>query len=96
VIKAFSYITAAVGCHADIQKIHRCSNTGAILADHLSKSEFGLFREKAHTHGWPLSLHPLRIPPPLLLWLQQPAEDDSLGPRIADAIAAAGIPILGH
>jgi hypothetical protein len=96
VIKAFSYITTALGCHADIQKIRRCSNTGAILADHLSKSEFKMFREKATADRWSLNREPLRIPPPLLLWLRQPEVDDSLGPRITAAIAAAGLQVLGH
>jgi hypothetical protein len=96
VIKAFSYICSAIGCHADIRKIRRCSNTGALLADHLSKSEFTMFRSTASQDGWNLSAEPLTIPAPLLLWLQQPTADETLGPTLAAAIAATGMQVLGH
>jgi hypothetical protein len=64
-----------------IEKITRCSNTGAILADELSKGRFAAFRRKL-PDDWPISPSPAWIPPSILYWIACPAVDLDLGDRI--------------
>jgi hypothetical protein len=97
VIKAIAFISAAIGARVDIKKITRCSNTGAVLADHLSKANFADFRRTALETNWPLHTEPLTIPTPLLVWLHRPVPDENLGPKIVQHLAAAGeMHILGY
>jgi hypothetical protein len=96
IAKAISYLAAALGATVDIKKIRRCSSVGPVLADHLSKAKFAEFKDAARNAGWALQVDPLRIPPPLLLWLHTPEPDEELGPRIARYWTKVGLPILGH
>ena len=71
----------------NIEKITRCSQDGAILADELSKGRFHAFRAKLPL-GWDVDLDPAWIPPSILDWIHNPREDPSLGDRILRDILA--------
>jgi hypothetical protein len=64
-----------------IEKITRCSNTGSILADELSKGRFEAFRRKL-PGDWPINQSPAWIPPSILCWIACPEVDLDLGDRI--------------
>jgi hypothetical protein len=85
-VNATARVAAAIGCTLTIDKITRCSDSGAILADLLSKGQFAAFYDK-----WPVdkprSPEPAWIPPAILAWLDYPAVDSSLGDRILKQIA---------
>jgi hypothetical protein len=80
-VSAISRVAAALGSTLTIDKISRCSNTGAELADHLSKGNFSAFYA-----GWPTgrarNLEPAWIPPAILAWIDKPAVDHALGVKI--------------
>jgi len=86
-VKAMATVAAGIGCRLEVLKITRCSSTGAVLADHLSKARFGSCRAKAREDGWPLRVEPARIPRVLLRWLDRPFPCDRLG---ADILAEIG------
>ena len=95
IVRAIGCVCAGLGCRLEIKKITRCSKTGPILADHLSKAQFSEFRRCAQHAGWALNTEPLRIPPALLAWLHSPSTDWDLGHRIL-ADMAAEFPVLGY
>jgi hypothetical protein len=86
--RAIAVVAAGIGCQLTIDKITRCSNTGAILADELSKGRFQAFRRKV-TADWDLPPEPAHIPRSLLHWVHHPVADQSLGQRI---LADLGVP----
>jgi hypothetical protein len=86
VVKAMATVAAGIGCHLEVLKITRCSSTGAMLADQLSKAKFRDFRQTAAEKGWPLKLEPARIPAVLLSWLDRPFPCDRLGGDILSEI----------
>ena len=86
--KAIAVVAAGLRCRITLDKITRCSNTGAVLADELSKGRFQAFRRKVGPE-WQLPLDPARIPPSLLYWVHKPTQDDLLGQRI---LADLGVP----
>jgi len=88
IVKAIATVAAAIGSSVHIEKITRCSNTGAVLADALSKAEFAEFFRIADTAGWSLCQEPLSIPTPLLKWLADPTPDDDLGAKICNHLSA--------
>ncbi len=63
-------------------KVRRCSDTGSILADYLSKGQFCRFKGYAAAAGWELNLLPAAFPPAVLAWVASPITDDDLGQRI--------------
>ena len=93
-VKAISTVAAGLGCQLCIKKITRCSNTGAVLADFLSKAMFSDFRSYASVSGWPLHVAPSRTPPVLLRWIDRPHVDDLLGLRILSYLSSS-VPVLG-
>ena len=95
IAKAASTIAAGLGCDLRVAKIARCTGTGAVLADLLSKARFGAFYETAARDGWGLDREPASIPSALLQWLDRPAPLDSLGHQILQEIAAS-YPIPGY
>jgi hypothetical protein len=95
IAKAAATVAAAIGCRLEVIKITRCSATGPILADHLSKAKFGAFREAAAAAGWPLLGAPASIPKVLLRWLDRPGPYDGLGAEILKEIGSQ-VPIAGH
>jgi hypothetical protein len=80
-VGAISRVAAAFGCVVTIDKITRCSNNGAELADFLSKGNFNAFYD-----GWPddrpRDLEPAWIPPAILTWIDKPTVDHVLGDKI--------------
>ena len=63
-------------------KVRRCSDTGPVLADLLSKGQFCKFKEYAAEEGWALDLLPAQVPAAVLAWVANPTADDFLGQRI--------------
>jgi hypothetical protein len=95
IAKAINTVATAIGCELFIRKITRCSNTGAKIADHLSKGRFKEARSAAAEAGTPLRMEPGRIPQQLLHWLANPVVDDCLGDKIVADIARE-IPMLRY
>jgi hypothetical protein len=87
-VKAIGTVAAALDCRVDIVKITRCSNTGAKLADSLSKAEFREFREEAEREGWQLDTAPAWVPTSILAWIARPVADDLLGEKILRELTA--------
>ena len=87
-VKAMATVAAGIGCRLEILKITRCSNTGAILADQLSKAKFRDFRLTAASAGLDLQSTPARVPPVLLSWLDKPTPCDNLGSAILHDIGS--------
>jgi len=85
---AIAVVATAIGCRLTIDKITRCSSTGAILADELSKGRFEAFLRKRPEH-LKLPTEPATIPPSILAWVARPQADNSLGAKI---LADLGIP----
>lgn len=85
-VKAMATVAAGIGCRLEVLKITRCSNTGAVLADQLSKARFQDCRATAEAARWPLNTEPARVPPVLLNWLDKPFPCDSLGAAILQDI----------
>jgi hypothetical protein len=81
IVTAIGRIAAAIGCTFTVDKITRCSTTGAILADELSKGRFAAFRAKL-PHSWVLNLEPAWIPPAILQWIHNPIVNPDLGDAI--------------
>ena len=71
-------ISTALNCHVTLSKIRRCSNTGTVIADMLSKAAFQEFYQLMPERR----TEPAWIPRELLLWIQDPKEDMKLGKRI--------------
>ena len=86
-VNAIGRVAAHVGCRVAIEKITRCSNTGSILADELSKGRFLAFRQKLPS-DWPINMEPAWIPPSILAWIAVPSVDHQLGDKILKDLAS--------
>jgi len=95
VVKAIATVAAGIGCRVTIEKIRRCSNTGAKMADALSKADFKKFWSIADNTPWELFEQPMAVPASLLAWLANPVEDDDFGEKLLRNIAATA-PVLGY
>jgi len=93
-VKAMSTVAAALGTRLDICKIRRCSNTGAKMADALSKAEFREFFALADSNQWPVQQEAARVSKAVLQWVCNPVEDDDLGCKILAELQLAGIPMI--
>jgi hypothetical protein len=80
-VAAISRIAAALGATVNIEKITRCSNTGAELADELSKGRLQGFKSRLPAN-WFLPTEPAWIPPAILQWIADPVSRPDLGDRI--------------
>ena len=78
---AIGRVAAAIGCTVTIEKITRCSNDGATLADFLSKGRFTDFRAKLPS-TWMVDQEPAWIPPSILGWIHNPVHDAGLGESV--------------
>jgi hypothetical protein len=87
IVKAISTISAGIGADTHILKITRCTGTGAIMADHLSKANFRDIRALSDSAGWALHLEPCVIPAVLLEWLERPIPGDDLGHQLLQHIS---------
>ncbi len=87
-VNAIGRVAAAIGCTCTIDKITRCSDNNAELADYLSKANFAAFWS-----NWPADRprtpEPAWIPPAILAWIDKPEVDHQLGDKILSQIAAA-------
>ena len=95
IAKAAATVAAGIGCDLQVVKVTRCSSTGPILADSLSKAKFEHFRAAAAQAAWPLDTCPAAIPLTLLHWLAKPTPWDGLGHAILKEISAH-VPIPGY
>jgi hypothetical protein len=95
IVTTLNDIAAAVGCTVFLKKITRCSSTGALLADHLSKARFRECRTLAAQRRWQLNIEPLRIPVSLLGWADKPMPSDDLAQTILSELAVSH-PILNY
>ncbi len=50
-VRAIACIADAIDCRVDLVKVWRCSDTGQILVDHLSKGQFCWFKDYATAAG---------------------------------------------
>ena len=89
-VKAISTVAAGLGCRVTLEKIRRCSSTGAVLADALSKADFNAFRRVAGTDGWPLQVAPALVPVTILQWIENPVSNDELGAEILRELQETG------
>jgi len=87
-VSAMAIVATAIGCRLTVDKITRCSSTGATLADELSKGQFAAFRRKL-PDSWPLPVEPAYIPASILAWVAHPCVDHGLGAKI---LADLGVP----
>ena len=94
-VKAIATVAAGIGCRVTIEKITRCSGTGAVMADALSKGEFARFREVAAVARWDLDVGPAVVPGSLLYWLADPVVDDQLGARLLREMSGSAA-VLGY
>lgn len=82
-VNAIGRLAAALGAVVAIDKITRCSDTGATLADELSKGRLQRFRQRL-PEDWALPAEPAWIPPAILQWIADPVPRPDLGDRILD------------
>jgi hypothetical protein len=94
-VKAIATVAAGLGCMVHIDKVTRCSSTGAILADALSKADFVKFRDVARVRNWELRREPAWVPVSVLQWIDCPRVDDDLGEKILCEISRS-TPVLGY
>jgi len=87
IVTTIAAVAAALNTEVEIEKVTRCSVTGATLADALSKADFVQFRHTARDCGWSLKTEPAIIPPSLLKWLDRPEVDFSLANKILQELA---------
>jgi hypothetical protein len=86
-VRAIACVADAIDCKVDLVKVRRCSDTGLVLVDLLSKGQFCGFKDYATEAGWPLDLLPARVPAAMLAWVANPTADDFLGQRILAELA---------
>jgi len=87
IVATIAAVAASLNIKIEIEKITRCSNTGAQLADYLSKADFNSFRQTATTASWQLEVEPARITGTLLQWLDKPTVDFDLATKLIREIA---------
>ncbi len=94
-VTATATVAAALGCRLTIEKVTRCSSPGTVMADALSKAQFGLFRRVGGHEGWGLDEEPAWVPRSILAWLQRPVPGDDLGEKVLRELARR-TPVLGY
>ena len=85
-VKAIATVAAELGCRFFIEKVTRCSNIHASLADALSKGRCVAFRAMAASAGLRFPPSPARFPVALLQWVDRPTADPELGSRLLSAL----------
>jgi hypothetical protein len=84
-VSAIGRLAAALGAVVSIEKVTRRSDTGAILADELSKGRFSRFKEQLPPN-WNIPLEPAAVPPAILQWIADPTPQPHLGDKILGQI----------
>jgi hypothetical protein len=87
-VRAIACIADSVDCRVDLVDVRRCSSTGPILADDLSKGLFSRFKANAAAANWTINTLPSPVPTALLKWVANPVADDDLGLRILHELAS--------
>jgi hypothetical protein len=82
IVTTIHAIAAAIGCTWHIQKITRCSNLQAIVADALSKAQFA----RARLQHPLLDTAPAPVPASLVRWIDRPIPSDDLAHQILSEI----------
>lgn len=82
IVKAISTVAAGINCRIEIQKITRCSNEYAVMADFLSKGQFLKFYQLAKAQKANIPVDMAIVPKAVKVWLSNPCEDDLLGHKI--------------
>jgi len=95
-VKAMGTVAAALGTKVEVAKIRRCSNTGAKMADALSKAEFREFFALSDNNNWPVQQEAATVSKAILQWVGNPCEDDDLGSKILLELQASGIPMIKY
>jgi hypothetical protein len=80
-VAAIGRLAAALGAVVSIEKITRRSDTGARLADDLSKGRFKQFKDNLPA-DWQLPVEPAAIPAAILQWIADPTPQPHLGDKI--------------
>ena len=83
-VLAIKTVAAALQCNVQLEKITRCSNHMAELADALSKGRFDRFRQIAKLNYLAMPLDMPKVPRTLLRWLKNPVPDDNLGHKLLE------------
>ncbi len=89
----YACVADALDCKVDLVKVRRCSDTGPVLADLLSKGMFCKFKEYAAGAGWVLEPLPAAVPKSVVRWVANPSADDQLGQKILKDLAES-MPII--
>ena len=83
IAKAIFDVSRALNCTVHVQKITRCSDTGSVASDMLSKAEFESFYKLMPRRN----TSPERIPRAILNWINDPTVDLKLGDKILQEMA---------
>ena len=90
-VKAIATVAAGLGCRVELEKITRCSEPLATMADALSKADFSRFWRTAYENGgYDLPRTAQVAPKELYRWIENPVLDDGLGERLLRGLAQTG------
>jgi len=95
IVTTMAAMAASLNVRVEVVKITRCTGTGAVLADALSKADFEKFRNTAAENNWALNTEPAVITGELLRWLDRPSVDFDLAGKILQEIATTE-DVLGY
>ena len=87
IVKAIHTVAVGLQCNLSIEKITRCSNGYAYLADCLSKARFDKFWDHASVMDLKVALDMAWIPKAIMKWSINPVEDDYLGQKILEELS---------
>ena len=87
-VVAIAKVAAGLCCSVELSKVTRCSSPLASMADALSKADFPRFRVIADANNIVMPLDAAWVPRSLLLWVNNPVPDDSLGDNILRDLAS--------
>ena len=83
VAMAINEVAQALNCNILVTKIRRCSDVNTIIADAISKADWGTFDTLMKERN----IDPCRIPTAVLRWINDPSEDLGLGKKILKEMA---------
>ena len=96
IVSALAAVAAGLGCSIAMEKITRCSNPGAVMADTLSKGDTKRFWDLAlQEEGLDLPIEPAVVPKTLVWWASHPTPDFDLGEKLLRELSAKET-ILGY
>ena len=78
IAKALNDVSRGLNCRVHVTKIARCSDSGSIAADAISKADFKLFRAVMPDYNRAMC----NIPVTIQRWLSDPRVDMELGDKI--------------